>query len=83
MYKTYTRETNDLLKLTSFRMSSHVNLYTVSDEIRRWSSLSEDECQLCVSDEDGVLNDVTITDPLPLTFCFSRRLCVTSVTVSK
>jgi hypothetical protein len=29
----------------------------VSDEIRRWSSLSEDECQRFVSAEDGVLNE--------------------------
>jgi hypothetical protein len=29
--------------------------YSVNDEIRRWSSLSEDECQCVV--EDGVLNE--------------------------
>ena len=29
----------------------------VSDEIRRWSSLSEDECQCFVSTEDGILNE--------------------------
>ncbi len=29
--------------------------YAVNDEIRRWSSLSEDECQCVV--EDGVLNE--------------------------
>ena len=29
----------------------------VSDEIRRWSSLSEDECQRFVTTEDGVLNE--------------------------
>ncbi len=29
----------------------------VSDEIRRWSSLSEDKCQRFVSAEDGVLNE--------------------------
>ena len=28
----------------------------VSDEIRRWSSLSEGECQCFVSVEDGILN---------------------------
>ena len=28
----------------------------VSDEIRRWSSLSEGECQCFVSFEDGILN---------------------------
>jgi hypothetical protein len=30
---------------------------TVSDEIRRWSSLSEGECQRFVSTEDGILNE--------------------------
>ena len=30
---------------------------TVSDEIRRWSSLSESECQRFVSVEDGILNE--------------------------
>ena len=30
---------------------------TSTDEIRRWSSLSEDECQRVVSVEDGVLNE--------------------------
>ena len=29
----------------------------VSDEIRRWSSLSEGECQCFVSAEDGILNE--------------------------
>ena len=29
----------------------------VSDEIRRWSSLSEGECQRFVSAEDGILNE--------------------------
>ena len=29
----------------------------VTDEIRRWSSVSEDECQRFVSVEDGVLNE--------------------------
>ena len=29
----------------------------VTDEIRRWSSLSEDECQWFVCVEDGVLNE--------------------------
>ena len=30
---------------------------TVSDEIRRWSSLSEGECQWFVSVKDGILNE--------------------------
>ena len=29
----------------------------VTDEIRRWSSVSEDECQRFVCVEDGVLNE--------------------------
>ena len=29
----------------------------VSDEIRRWSSFSERECQCFVSVEDGILNE--------------------------
>ena len=29
----------------------------VTDEIRRWSSVSEDECQWFVCVEDGVLNE--------------------------
>ena len=34
-----------------------VEFDAVTDEIRRWSSLSEDECQQFVSVEDGVLNE--------------------------
>ncbi len=30
---------------------------TVSDEIRRWSSLGEGECQCFVSADDGILNE--------------------------
>ena len=30
---------------------------SVNDEIRRWSSLSEDECQRFVDAEDGVLTE--------------------------
>ena len=33
----------------------------VSDEIRSWSSLSDDECQCFVSGEDGVLNEFDMT----------------------
>ena len=31
--------------------------HVVSDEIRRWSSLSEGKCQRFVSVEDGILNE--------------------------
>jgi hypothetical protein len=34
-----------------------VDTVSDSDEIRRWSSLSEDECQCFVSTEDGILNE--------------------------
>jgi hypothetical protein len=33
-------------------VSEPVEVDPVSDEIRRWSNLSEDECQRFVSDED-------------------------------
>ena len=48
---------------------------TVTDEIRRWSSLSVDECQWFVCVEDGVLNEfemmwhLRIVFPLHF-FCF-------------
>ena len=70
LYKTYIREANDVLNLTTSQISTHkkqnmsggfrdvsvlesevtepVDFNAVSDEIRRWSSLSEDECQ-CLS----------------------------------
>ena len=79
LYKTYIRETNDVVKLPTRQMSPRKRqklsgggrmfrgasalepevtesgeFYTVNDEIRRWSSLSEGECQRFV--EDGVLN---------------------------
>ena len=37
-------------------VTESVEVDAVSDEIRRWSSLSEDECQRFVTTEDGVLN---------------------------
>ena len=38
-------------------MTESVDVDAVSDEIRRSSSLSEDECQRFVSDEDGAMNE--------------------------
>ena len=38
-------------------VTESVEVDAVSDEIRRWSSLSEDECQCFVSAEDGILNE--------------------------
>ena len=38
-------------------VTESVEVDAVSDEIRRWSSLSEDECQRFVGVEDGVLNE--------------------------
>ena len=49
----------------------------VIDEIRRWSSLPEDECQRFVSAEDGdghgterVEDDVAAPYPIPIECCF-------------
>ena len=56
---------------------------TVSDEIRRWSSLSEGECQRFVSAEDGILNEFEMMCQLDYvsysscTLLFSSRLLVT------
>ena len=87
LYKTYIRESNDVVKLSTRQMSpvqkkkeklsrtsrmfrgasalepqesemtEPVEFDAVTDEIRRWSSLSEDECQRFVGVEDGVLNE--------------------------
>jgi hypothetical protein len=82
LYKTYIREANDVVKLTTPQRSSHkkqkwsggssifhgvsaleyevtesADFDSVNDEIRRWSSLSEDECQCFVDAEDGVLTE--------------------------
>ncbi len=40
----------------------------VTDEIRRWSSVSEDECQWFVSVEDGVLNEFEMMCHLRILF---------------
>ena len=42
---------------TSPKVTESVEVDAVIDEIRRWSSLSEDECQHFVTTEDGVLNE--------------------------
>ena len=42
--------------------------HVVSDEIRRWSSLSEGECQRFVSAEDGILNEFEMMWQLRILF---------------
>ncbi len=39
------------------KVTESVEVDAVNDEIRRWSSLSEDEFQRFVTTEDGVLNE--------------------------
>ena len=61
-------------------MTESVDFDAVIDEIRRWSSLSEDECQRFVSDEDGVLNEFEMIWQLrnlfPLHFVvFKQTVC--------
>ena len=51
-------------------MTDPVDFDTVSDEIRRWSSLSEDRFQCFVSDEDGVLNEFEMMCQLSILFPF-------------
>jgi hypothetical protein len=83
LYKTYIRETNDVVKLSTRQMSPDqqkkqklsgtsrmfrgasalepqesemteaAEFDSVTDEIRMWSSVSEDECQWFVCVEDG------------------------------
>ena len=53
---------------------------TSTDEIRRWSSLSEGECQRFVSAEDGILNEFEmmcqLRDLFPLHFVvFKQTAC--------
>jgi hypothetical protein len=64
-------------------VTESAEFYAVSDEIRRWSSLSEGEFQLLVSAEDGVtvLNEfemmcLSATYPIPLAFCCFQPDCV-------
>jgi hypothetical protein len=52
----------------------------VSDEIRRWSSLSEGECQRFVGTEDGVLNEFEMMWQLRI--LFSLHFVVFKQTVS-
>ena len=42
---------------SEFEKTEPAEFDTVTDEIRRWSSVSEDECHRFVSVEDGVLNE--------------------------
>ena len=64
-------------------VTESAEFYAVSDEIRRWSSLSEGEFQLFVSAEDGVtvLNEFEMmcqyVSYSPCILLFSTRLCVT------
>ena len=58
-------------------MTEPVEFDVVTDEIRRWSSLLEDECQRFV--EDGVLNEFEMmsgTCPVPLAFFCFQTDCV-------
>ncbi len=60
-------------------MTESAEFYAVSDEIHRWSSLSEGEYQRFVSAEDGVLNDfemMAATHPIPLAFCCFQADCL-------
>ena len=66
LYRTYIRETNDVVKFrgasdleSESERTELVEFDTVTDEIRRWSSVSEDECQWFVSVENGVLTYVS------------------------
>ena len=93
LYKTYIREVNDVVKLSTRQMSLRktqklsggsrmfrgasalesevteaAEFDTVTDEIGRWSSLSEDEYQRFV--EDGVLNEFEMMWQLRALFPF-------------
>ena len=59
----------------------------VSDEIRRWSSLSEGECQCFVSVEDGILNEFEMMWQLRILFplhfvVFKQTACHLTVEVN-
>jgi hypothetical protein len=45
------------LESQEFEMTESTSFDAVTDEIRRWSSVSEDKCQRFVCVEDGVLNE--------------------------
>ena len=61
-------------------VTESVEVDAVSDEIRRWSSLSEDECQCFVTTEDGVLNQFEMICQLRILFplhfvVFKQTVC--------
>ena len=49
-------------------VTESTEFHTVSDEIPRWSSLSEDECQRFFTTEDGVMNEFEIMCQLRILF---------------
>ena len=55
---------------TSPKVTESVEVDAVSVEIRRWSSLSEDEFQIFVTVEDGVLNEFEMMCQLLILFPF-------------
>ena len=55
--KHWTLVSDDLMSALESQASEPPEFDAVSDEIRRWSSLSEDVCQCFVSAEDGILNE--------------------------
>ena len=63
-------ETTTVFKCTVrvFHVLLFFELDTVSDEIRRWSSLSEGKCQCFVSTEDGILNEFEMMCQLRILF---------------
>ena len=50
------------------KVTESVEVDAVNDEIRRWSSLSEDECQRFVTAEDGVLDEFEMMCQLHILF---------------
>ncbi len=55
--KHWTLVSDDLMSALESESSESPEFDALSDEIRRWSSLSEGECQRFVSAEDGILNE--------------------------
>ena len=61
-------------------VTESAEFYAVSDEIRRWSSLSEGECQRFVSAKDGILNEFEMLSHLSILFplhfvVFKQTVC--------
>jgi hypothetical protein len=56
------------LESQEFEMTESTSFDAVTDEIRRWSSVSEDECQRFVCVEDGVLNEFEMMCHLRIMF---------------